>query len=180
MTRKDGFYSSTFNKSLAILPLITAAILLAMQSNLVISLGMVGALSIVRFRNAVKCPMDLVYLFWSISVGIIVGSGLYELAIIASLAVAALNVLIDLIPTFRPPYLLIVSTEKDKDDNEVIKCVKKHCRNMKVRNRNLTKNTKEFIIEVKTKNDSVLTKELVQLDGILSVNMLSHDGELRF
>ena len=79
VTRKV-FYSKNFNISLAVMSLITAAIILAMQSNLVISLGMVGALSIVRFRTAIKDPMDLAFLFWSISVGIICGAGLYEVA----------------------------------------------------------------------------------------------------
>ena len=77
LASRNAFYSRDFNKALALMPVITAAIVLAMQSSIVISLGMVGALSIVRFRNAVKDPMDLVFLFWSISVGIICGAGLY-------------------------------------------------------------------------------------------------------
>ena len=80
VTRKT-FYSKTFNISLAAIAIITASIILAMQSNLVISLGMVGALSIVRFRTAIKDPMDLIFLFWSISIGIICGGGLYEDAV---------------------------------------------------------------------------------------------------
>lgn len=89
-----NFYSKDFNKTLAIMSVITAAIVLAMQSNLVISLGMVGALSIVRFRNAVKNPLDLLFLFWSISVGIICGASLYQVAIIMSLAVTILFIIV--------------------------------------------------------------------------------------
>ena len=103
LTAKGSFYNRGFNKSLATLPVITAGILLAMQSNLVISLGMVGALSIVRFRNAVKDPADLTFLFWSISMGIIVGAGLYKLAVLLSLAATVLIMGLDLIPTFRAP-----------------------------------------------------------------------------
>lgn len=74
MTRKT-FYSKNFNTSLAVVAVVTAAIILTVQSNIVISLGMVGALSIVRFRTAIKEPMDLAFMFWSISVGIICGAG---------------------------------------------------------------------------------------------------------
>ena len=82
MTRKS-FYSKGFNVSLAAMSVITAAIILAMQSNLVISLGMVGALSIVRYRTAVKDPMDLLYLFWAITSGIAAGAGMYLLVVVA-------------------------------------------------------------------------------------------------
>ena len=76
LSSRSAFYSRDFNKTLALMPVVTAAIVLAMQSSIVISLGMVGALSIVRFRNAVKDPMDLLFLFWSISVGIVCGARL--------------------------------------------------------------------------------------------------------
>ena len=94
MTRKS-FYSKGFNVSLAAISVITAAIILAMQSNLVISLGMVGALSIVRFRTAIKDPMDLVFLFWSISIGIICGAGLYEVALLTCLVVTVLVLVLE-------------------------------------------------------------------------------------
>ena len=95
LSSRSAFYSRDFNKTLALMPVVTAAIVLAMQSSIVISLGMVGALSIVRFRNAVKDPMDLLFLFWSISVGIVCGARLYEIAIIASAVVTALLFLLD-------------------------------------------------------------------------------------
>ena len=98
LVTRSAFYSRDFNKSLAMLPVITAGILLAMQSSFVISLGSVGALSIVRFRNAVKDPMDLVFLFWSISIGIVCGAKLYALAILLSLVLTVLVFVLDLIP----------------------------------------------------------------------------------
>ena len=107
----SNFYSKDFNKTLAVIPIITAAIVLAIQSNLVISLGMVGALSIVRFRNAVKNPLDLLFLFWAISVGIICGAGLFSVAVIMSLAVTILVFLLDLIKAPNAPYLLVVQRE---------------------------------------------------------------------
>ena len=109
VTRKV-FYSKSFNISLAALSLITAAIILAMQSNLVISLGMVGALSIIRFRTAIKDPMDLVFLFWSISIGIICGAGLYEVALVTSVAVTVCILVLDLLPVAKAPMMLVVNS----------------------------------------------------------------------
>ena len=84
-----------------------------MQSNLVISLGMVGALSIVRFRTAVKEPKDLLFLFWSIGIGIILGARNYELALLISLVVTILLFLLELIPEGRPSLLLVINMDRE-------------------------------------------------------------------
>ena len=94
--------------AMAGLPLIVAVIMIAMQSNLLVSLGMVGALSIVRFRNAVKNPIDLLYLFWSISVGIIVGIGLYLLGIVLSILMTLLLLVLNIVPNGKTPELLVL------------------------------------------------------------------------
>ena len=124
VTRKV-FYSKNFNIALAAMSLITAAIILAMQSNLVISLGMVGALSIVRFRTAIKDPMDLVFLFWSISIGIICGAGLYEVALVTSVAVTVFILVLDMIPVSRAPMMLVVNSSKMDDEQTVLDVVGK-------------------------------------------------------
>jgi hypothetical protein len=108
MTRRT-FYSRNFNISLVALTLITSAIILTIQSSIVVSLGMVGALSIVRFRTAIKDPMDLVFLFWSISVGIICGAGLSEIALLVSLAVTLLLFVLDRAPIVAAPMILVVN-----------------------------------------------------------------------
>lgn len=176
---KGGFYNRSFNRALATMPVITAGILLAMQSNLVISLGMVGALSIVRFRNAVKDAGDLTYLFWSISVGIIAGAGLYALAVILSLCVTVLILVLDLIPTLRAPCMLVISGESVEAESAMLACVKKQAGRIRVRSRNATQRGAEWIIELQVKNEAELLRELTEVPGILSVNLLSHDGELR-
>ena len=111
VTRKV-FYSKNFNISLAVMSLITSAIILAMQSNLVISLGMVGALSIVRFRTAIKDPMDLAFLFWSISIGIICGAGLYEIALVTSVGVTVFILVLDMLPVGKAPMMLVVNSSE--------------------------------------------------------------------
>ena len=138
VTRKV-FYSKNFNIALAAMSLITAAIILAMQSNLVISLGMVGALSIVRFRTAIKDPMDLVFLFWSISIGIICGAGLYEVALVTSVAVTVFILVLDMIPVSRAPMMLVVNSSKMDDEQTVLDVVGKYAKSYKVKSRNLSK-----------------------------------------
>ena len=179
VTRKV-FYSKNFNIALAAMSLITAAIILAMQSNLVISLGMVGALSIVRFRTAIKDPMDLVFLFWSISIGIICGAGLYEVALVTSVAVTVFILVLDMIPVSRAPMMLVVNSSKMDDEQTVLDVVGKYAKSYKVKSRNLSKGRLDLVIELKVKEESALVSEVASLDGMLSASMISHDGEVTF
>lgn len=178
-TCKSQFYSRSFNKSLAILPVITASILLAMSSNLVISLGMVGALSIVRFRNAVKDSMDLVFLFWSISVGIITGAGLFELALLTCAGISVFVFGLDYVPTIKAPCLLVVSTSVDSNEEVLIETIKGYTKNISIKSRNINMSSKEYIFELHVKDASPLLLDVSKIEGVTSVNMLNHSGELR-
>lgn len=180
LNTRSGFYNRGFNKSLAILPVITAAIMLAMGSNLTISLGMVGALSIVRFRNAVKDPVDLTYLFWSISIGIVVGAGLFELALILSLAAAVLVFALDLLPLFRAPCLLVVSGEDIDIEGDLIACAKKHSKSVKIRSRNIGKRGAEWIFEMRIRGEAELVQQIAAIEKVTSVHLMTHDGDVRF
>ncbi|MBR2027526.1 MAG: DUF4956 domain-containing protein [Oscillospiraceae bacterium] len=179
-TTKSGFYNRSFNKSLAVMPVITAGIMLAMQSNLVISLGMVGALSIVRFRNAVKDSSDLAYLFWSISMGIICGAGLFEIAIILSIFVTILVVVLDLLPTLKAPCILVVSGDTEADEKSVMESIRKYAAKAKIRSRNITKNGTEWIVEMQAKEEAEMVNAVAAVEGVVSVNLMTHDGEVRF
>ncbi len=179
LTTKSNFYSRSFNKSLAVLPVITTVILLAMSSNIVISLGMVGALSIVRFRNAVKDSMDLTFLFWSISAGIVIGAGLYELAVVASLAISLFMAFLDVIPSFKAPCLMVVSAENSNVETAIMKVLKSHTKKVSLRSRNITLTGMELIFELQVKDYSALSDEISQIAGVTSTSVLSHNGELR-
>ena len=179
VTRKV-FYSKNFNISLAVMSLITAAIILAMQSNLVISLGMVGALSIVRFRTAIKDPMDLAFLFWSISIGIICGAGLYEVALITSVAVTVFILVLDMLPVGKAPMMLVVNSSEMNGEKAVLDVVEKYSRYYKVKSRNLSKGRLDLVIELRVKEESALVSEVAALDGMISASMISHDGEVTF
>lgn len=175
-----NFYSKDFNKTLAIMSVITAAIVLAMQSNLVISLGMVGALSIVRFRNAVKNPLDLLFLFWSISVGIICGASLYQVAIIMSLAVTILLLLLEVVKPPKAPYLLVLNgTNKDMEEN-LMQILKTNAKGYKIKARNIGTDGINMVVELRTKKEKDLLSECEKIEGITNVSLLSHDGENRY
>ena len=179
VTRKV-FYSKNFNISLAAMSIITAAIILAMQSNLVISLGMVGALSIVRFRTAIKDPMDLVFLFWSISIGIICGAGLYEVALVTSVAVTVFILVLDMIPVSRAPMMLVVNSSKMDDEQTVLDVVGKYAKSYKVKSRNLSKGRLDMVVELRVKDESGLVSEVAALDGMIGASLIAHDGEVTF
>ena len=124
LVTKSAFYFKSFNISMAIISVVTAGIILAMQSSIVISLGMVGALSIVRFRTAIKDPMDLLFLFWSIGTGIICGAGLYKVAIILAVLVTVGILVLDLLPVRISPYLLIINADTKEAEDKIIPIVK--------------------------------------------------------
>lgn len=175
---KKTFYSKTFNISLALIAVITAGIILAMQSNLVISLGMVGALSIVRFRTAVKDPMDLMFLFWSISVGIICGAGMYHIAIVMSLIITAGLFLLELTGVGCASELLIVNCKEQIDAKELLEIVKKYSKQANVKSRNMTKNGLDLIVSVKTKEADKLLAEVMAHKAVSSATLMAHDGEI--
>ena len=179
VTAKSGFYNRAFNKSLAVLSVVTTGIILAMQINVIVSLGMVGALSIVRFRNAVKDSMDLAYLFWSISMGIIIGTGLFELALFVNVCVTALVFVLDLLPSFRAPCILVISASRETSDEALLGAVKQYSNKVKVRSRNVSKRGVEWVIELWTKQEAALTDAVLAVEGISNANLLTHDGDIR-
>ena len=124
-TFKGVMYSESFAISLLALCLITTLIILAVTSNIVLSLGMVGALSIVRFRSAIKEPIDIAYLFWSISSGIVIGAGLIPLAIIASIFIGIVMILFVNKKTANNPYILVINCSDDDSENNALNLLSK-------------------------------------------------------
>jgi uncharacterized membrane protein YhiD involved in acid resistance len=180
LTRRT-FYSKNFNISLVCMSLITTAIILTIQSSVVVSLGMVGALSIVRFRTAIKEPMDLVFLYWSISVGIICGAGLSEIAIILSVVVTLAVLILSRIPLGRAPMILVINSDNDKETNKAIRqIVRKYSRYYTEKSRNISGGQLNLVIELGVNAGDDLTADLSSLRSVHSVPLLSHDGEVTF
>lgn len=180
ITRKT-FYSKNFNISLVALTMITAMVILTIQSNVVLSLGMVGALSIVRFRTAIKDPMDLVFLFWSISVGIACGAGMLEIALIGSLLLTIIIFILDRLPLAKAAMILVVNGDAGKEQTaSVMELVKKHSRYHKVKSRNISDGQLDMVIELWVAEEEELVEKIAGLSKIHAVSLMSHDGEVTF
>ena len=179
LVTKSAFYFKSFNVSMAIISVVTAGIILAMQSSIVISLGMVGALSIVRFRTAIKDPMDLLFLFWSIGTGIICGAGLYKIGIILAVLVTIGILLLEMLPVRISPYLLIINADTSDVEDEIDSLLKELGSYHKMKSKNITQKGMDLILEVKTKSEKELVNRISQMKGISSVSLLAHDGEIK-
>lgn len=179
MITKSAFYFKSFNVSMAIISVVTAGIILAMQSSIVISLGMVGALSIVRFRTAIKDPMDLLFLFWSIGTGIICGAGLYKIAIILAVFVTAGLLILDMLPVRLSPYLLIINADTKEVEEQINDAVKKLAGAYKLKSKNITKDGMDLILEVRAGKEKELIDKISEMKGITAVSLLAHDGEVK-
>ena len=179
LTRKT-FYSKNFNISLAAIALITSGIILTIQSSIVVSLGMVGALSIVRFRTAIKDPMDLVFLFWAIAVGIICGVGLAEIAIMMSLILTVGIFVLNGLPVAKAPWILVVNASDLHGESRIMDVVREYVKSPVVKSRNTTKNSLDLIIELRTDAGSELVCKVMELDIVDSASLMAHDGEVTF
>lgn len=173
----DSFYSKSFNVSLILMCVITAAIIVTIQSSVVVSLGMVGALSIVRFRTAVKDPLDLIFMFWSISVGIICGAGMPALAVMLSLGATVLALVFYRLPDARKSMILVINASSNDCAEAVLGIVGRYDKKYTIKSRNLTKENTDFLIEVRLKNYEELLKELNEIEEVTSVSVVAHKGD---
>ena len=163
--------------SLIALSVITAAIILTIQSNIVVSLGMVGALSIIRFRTAVKDPLDLVFLFWSIGAGIMCGAGFALIAVISSVVITVIMLISAYVPASKTAGILVVNADDYRSEAMITDIVKKNSSLMKVQARNVTKDSLDMTIEVWSKDENKLIEELIGLDNVLAASIVAHEGD---
>ena len=176
---ENAFYSKEYNIAMVAMAIVTAGIILAMQSSLVISLGMVGALSIVRFRTAIKEPIDLLFLFWSIGTGIICGAGLYKVAVILAICVTIAIAILRLIPQRRTNSLLFVGHRGNLSTDDIIKAVEGFGKVVSVKSVNTTASGTSMAFEVTVTYPDKMVSAIRGLDGVDTVSVVSHDGEFR-
>ena len=176
---KNAFYSKEYNIAMVAMAIVTAGIILAMQSSLVISLGMVGALSIVRFRTAIKEPIDLLFLFWSIGTGIICGAGLYKVAIILAVCVTIAIAILRIIPERRSEKMLFVGHNGSITTNDIIKATEGVGRIVSVKSVNTSSTGTNMAFEVRVTDSDAMIKAVKNLEGIDTVSLVAHDGEFR-
>ena len=179
ITRKT-FYSKSFNLSLVGMTIITATLILVMQSNVVLSLGMVGALSIVRFRTAVKEPPDLMFLFWAISVGIICGAGLAQAAVILCVVLTIVVLALDKYPVAKAPLILVVNANDLDVEKKITGIVEAYDKHFSVKSRNMTEITLDLVIELRTAEGGALVRNVMSVSGVTSAALVAHDGEATY
>lgn len=177
---RKAFYSKAFAISLPVIAMITACIILVIQSNAVISLGMVGALSIVRFRTAVKDPMDLAFLFWAISVGIICGAGLHEVALEGSLLITIVMLGLHFIPHVKPARLLMINGTDPSVQQQLEEILKANTLSYTIKSRNISKTSLAMIAEIKVQDEIALIDSVLAVESVQKANILTHDGEVTF
>ncbi len=179
MTRKE-FYNKNFNIAVAAIAIVTASVILTLQTNVAISLGTVGALSIVRFRTAIKDPMDLVFLFWAVADGIICGAGYAEIAILTSLALTVGILVLNAVPIAKAPMILVINASDYNSEAKIIDVVKKYSKYNKVKSRNLRPGSLDMIIEVRVKEETDLVQSIMSINTVTAATLMSHDGEVTF
>lgn len=171
-------YSSGFGGTLIALTMITAMVILAVTSNVVLSLGMVGALSIVRFRTAIKEPMDIAFLFWSISAGIVTGAGLLPLAVLGSLFIGIFLVLFVNKKSTDNPYILVVSCAGDEAEAAVNGYVNRAVKKSLLKSKTVSQSGVELTVEVRLKDMTTrFVNEISALPGVNSAVLVSYNGE---
>lgn len=177
---RKAFFNKNFSISLIGIAEITAAIILTVQSNVVISLGMVGALSIVRFRTAIKDPLDLIFLFWAISVGIICGAGLALVGVLLSVVLSLLLWIFNALPIAKAPVLLLVSSRELNAEAAVLETAGKFSKAAAVKSRSLTSEQIDLIVELRVADEAALTAAVMALPGVTACSIVAHDGEVTF
>jgi len=177
-TFKGVMYSESFNLSLILLTLLTTFIILAVTSNVVLSLGMVGALSIVRFRTAIKDPLDLVYLFWSIGGGIVVGAGMIPLALVGSFFIALILWIKSSVSDKNQPYLIIIHTNEEKAEIKAQSILFNRAYKIRLKSKTKNKIETELIFEIQLNNqDNAFINEIAAIEGITNVQCVSYNGD---
>jgi hypothetical protein len=179
-TYQGVMYSSSFGVTLVALSMITTLVILAVTSNVVLSLGMVGALSIVRFRTAIKDPLDLMFLFWSISTGIICGAGYADYAFALAVILTIVVVVLDNLPVSKAPMILIVNANDIDLEDKILAIVKEYSKHYTVKSRNVAGSALTLTIEIATKKSAELVKKVAAENGVTEVSSLVHDGEVTF
>ena len=176
-TFRGVLFSKGFAFSLILLSMVTALVIRTISSNLALSLGMVGALSIVRFRTAVKDPVDTVFMFWAITAGIMSGAGLYFIGGIACLALGALYFLVTLIyRKGQMPYLLVIRYDPAYTSN--ISAAMRKLPRHRIKSRTTTRKGAEVTMEMSLKgSEMALIDNLLRVEGVLDASLISYEGE---
>ena len=171
-------YSSSFGVTLVALSMITTLVILAVTSNVVLSLGMVGALSIVRFRAAIKEPLDIAFLFWSIAVGIVLAAGMIPLAVFGSVIIGLIILVFANRKEHTNPYIVVLQCSGHEAEQSAVAFLKSHTQRCATKSKTAQKGQVEINLDVRLKEDNTdFINEMSDLPGVRSVVLVSYNGE---
>lgn len=177
-TYQGVMYSSSFGVTLVALTMITTVVILAVTSNVVLSLGMVGALSIVRFRTAIKEPLDIAFLFWSIAVGIVLAAGMIPLAVIGSVVIGVILLVFVNKKAAYNPYIVVLQCDGHAAESQARSFLAAHTQRCAVKSKSAQKGAVELDLEVRLKDDNTdFINQLSEMEGILSAVLVSYNGD---
>ena len=177
-TYRGVMYSAAFGTTLVALTMITSIVILAVTSNVVLSLGMVGALSIVRFRTAIKDPLDIAFLFWSIGVGIILAAGMIPLAVIGSVCIGLILLVFVNRKSHTHPYMVILNCENHNTEIKAMEFLTKNVIRSTVKSKSAVKGAIEINIEVRLKEDNTdFINILAEMPGVNNAVIVSYNGD---
>ena len=177
-TYSGVMYSAGFGTTVIALTMITTLVILAVTSNVVLSLGMVGALSIVRFRTAIKEPLDIAFLFWSIAAGIVLAAGMIPLAVFGSILIGIILLVFVNKKEKTNPYILVVSCRDSDSEKAVKEFLDKRSTRSIVKSKTVQKGNVELNLEVRIKDDNTdFVNEIADMNGVNSAVLVSYNGE---
>ena len=177
-TYSGVMYSSSFAVTLVALAMITTVVILAVTSNVVLSLGMVGALSIVRFRTAIKEPLDIAFLFWSIAVGIVLAAGMITLAVFGSVMIGVFLLLFVNRKSHVNPYIVVIGCTDHNSETAAITFLKDHVKKLVVKSKTARKGAIELNLEIRMNDDNTdFINALSEMDGVNSAVLVSYNGD---
>lgn len=177
-TFQGVMYSSSFGITLIALTMITSQVILAVTSNVVLSLGMVGALSIVRFRTAIKEPLDIAFLFWSIAAGIILAAGMIPLAVIGSIVIGLILLLLANKKSYRNPYILVLSCSGHGTEKTALSYLELKTEKSVIKSKSAQSGLIELNLEIRLKDDNTdFINELSAMEGVNSAVLVSYNGD---
>ena len=172
-TFQGVLYQHSYLVSLIMASIITSSVIMVISGNLILSLGMVGALSIVRFRSAIKDPLDIIFMFWAITVGIANGIGMIKVSIICTLLISLVCFILYKIPKAVEPHVLVVKFNKANMDN-IMKVVKNNSLNNKLISHTSNLDAGEVVYKLRPKNNDTLLKEIKSIEGISEASLLMY------
>ena len=177
-TFNSVMYSTGFAMTLVGMTMVTTLVILAVTSNVVLSLGMVGALSIVRFRAAIKEPMEIVYLFWAVAAGIVIGAGMLPLAVIGSAIIGVILILFANKKIHDNPYLLILNCQDENAENTALSLMKEAVKKHAVKSKTVNAQGIEFTAEIRMKDgETAFVNRLNEIAGVENATLVSYNGE---